>query len=917
MAASPVRWKRWGLRVLAALAVVLLIAAALATFTVRQSFPQVNGEIKLPGLDNEATVYRDANGIPQIYADTPGDLFQAQGYVHAQDRFWQMDVNRHTTAGRLAEMFGPGQVDTDAWLRTMGWRRVAEQEYDLLAADTQANLDSYADGVNAYLKGKEGGEVSLEYAVLGLTGSGPGPIEEWTAVDSLAWLKAMAWDLRGNMSDEIDRAGLLSRGLSREQVEELYPDYPEDEHAPIVPGGSVEDGEFVPGSAADGAADAPAPDAGGAATDSGTGGGTKGPGDQGGTADKSDEDGEPDKDDKADRGEQADKHDKGDDARAPLPPRAAGAAVGAVGEGLADLPASLGEASPDLGSNSWVVSGEHTESGGPLLANDPHLGPAIPSVWYQTGLHCTTVDESCPYDVSGYTFPGLPGVVIGRNADVAWGFTNLGPDVTDLYLERIEGDSAVVDGEKEPLETRTETIEVAGEDPVEITVRSTRHGPLMSDAALGGDLRRFGAKANVDGKGAQVDTARDAHYGVSLAWTALEPGRTADAVFRLNRATGYADFRAAARTFEVPAQNLVYADTDGSIAYQAPGRIPVRAKGDGRWPAPGWDSDYDWDGFIPFKELPAVRDPERGYIVTANQAAVGADYPHMLTSDWDYGYRSQRIDDLLADAIADGPVTVADMGRIQMDNANAGARALVPHLLDTPVGDRLGGRVAEARDLLADWDFRQDAGSAPAAFYNATWRHLLPLLFDELGENTSMDGSSRGFLVVAGLLEDPDSPWWDGAEASGPDHVLALAMERAAEELAEEHGGDPADWRWGELHTFTPTHQTLGTSGIGPVEWLFNGDTVPSAGGSSTVNATGWKVDKGYEVDWVPSMRMVLDLGEPADSRWVDLTGASGHAFHPAYGDQTELWQRGATLPMPFGRASVRAAAEDELTLHP
>jgi penicillin amidase len=582
-------------------------------------------------------------------------------------------------------------------------------------------------------------------------------------------------------------------------------------------------------------------------------------------------------------------------------------AVAGVAEAAERLPALLGPTGPDLGSNSWVVSGDHTESGLPLLANDPHLGASMPSTWYQVGLHCTELTDACPFDTSGFSFSGLPGVIIGQNESIAWGFTNLNPDVMDLFVERVEGDSYVVDDERRPLETREETIAVAGGDDVEITVRSTHHGPLLSDAEAGADLAAI-AEGTPLADGADEDT----EYAVALSWTALEPGTTADSIFTLNRARDWSDFRAAASEFDVPAQNLLYADDDGNIGYQAPGLVPVRGEGDGRYPAPGWDSSYDWGEYIPFDDLPSVYNPESGVIVTANQSGVDADYAHRLTDDWDYGYRAQRIHDLLDEAIADGPVTAEDMSRVQLDSFHAGAAPVVPFLLDAEVD----GTAARAQELLRDWDLRTDPGSAGAAFYQATWRHLLPLLFDEL-DPVVMNGSSRGMYVVAGLLEDPDSAWWDGAEAAGRDEVLAAAMTAAADELTDLLGDDPADWRWGDLHTLTATHESFGTSGIGPVEWLFNRGPVESAGGSAIVNATGWEPHEGYGITAVPSMRMVVDLADRDASTWVHLTGNSGHAFHPNYDDQLSLWSEGETLPFVVSEEAVREAATDELTLTP
>ncbi len=835
--------KRVLLRVLlglvATVASLALVASLLGVWAVRRSFPTTSGELTLSELGAPVTVLRDEQGVAHVYSDNAEDLFVAQGFTHAQDRFWEMDFRRHVTAGRTAELFGPGQLETDVYLRTMGWRRVAEQEYDLLEEDTRRYLDAYAAGVNSWIDDNQGLGASLEYGLLGITADDY-TVEPWSPTDSLAWLKAMAWDLGGNLQDETQRALLLADGLDEERIEELYPAYPTEKHKPVT---------------------------------------------------------------------DTDEHDgsqpEADLGRAPELPEDALAALDGLSAVHAAIPDLLGPSDdPDLGSNSWVVSGEHTESGSPLLTNDPHLGASMPSTWYQMGLHCTQLTEECPFDTSGFSFSGLPGVVIGQNESIAWGFTNLNPDVMDLYLEEVNGDHYVVDGEERPLEIIEETIAVSGGDDLDLTIRSTHRGPILSTTAAGSSLREIGEEPR---------EGDDSPYQVSLRWTALQPGTTADAVFAMNRARDWDGFREAARRFDVPSQNLVYADNDGNIGYQAPGLVPVRGKGDGRWPAPGWDSDYDWEEeYVPFDELPSVFNPESGVIVTANQSVVDEEYEHFLTTDWNYGYRGQRINDLLDEAVAEGPVGVEDMERVLVDSLNTSAIEVTPYLLDADVD----GTTAEAQSLLEDWDHRNEPDSAAAAFYNATWRQLLPLLFDELGEH-DMDSRSRGMHVVSQLLENPDSPWWEGSEASGREEVLAAAMDAAVEELTELLGGSPADWRWGDLHTLTATHESFGTSGIGPVEWLFNRGPVESAGGSDLVNATGWNAAEGYGITSVPSMRMIVDLSDRDSSRWINLTGNSGHAFHPNYDDQLEPWARGETLPWAVTEDAVREASTDELTLVP
>lgn len=275
-----------------------------------------------------------------------------------------------------------------------------------------------------------------------------------------------------------------------------------------------------------------------------------------------------------------------------------------------------------VGSNAWAVSAERSTTGKPLLANDPHLGVTQPGIWYQMGLHCREVSDACPFDVSGYTFAGVPGVVIGHNRDIAWGLTNLGPDVTDFYLEQITDDRYLRKGRLVPLETRVERIRVAGGKTERITVRSTGHGPILSDVVP--TVAEAGEEVEVEGRSTQS-------YAVSLAWTALEPGRTADAIFGLNTASNFDEFRAAAQDFAVPNQNLVYADTAGHIGYQAPGRVPIRqGVGDhppGWLPAPGWDETYDWTGYVPFEDLPWTLDPKEGLVVTANQQVTASTTP--------------------------------------------------------------------------------------------------------------------------------------------------------------------------------------------------------------------------------------------------------------------------------------------------
>ncbi|MFG1668733.1 penicillin acylase family protein [Streptomyces sp. Y7] len=872
--------------------------------TVRASFPQTKGSITLKGLSGPVDVKRDGYGIPQIYASSDEDLFMAQGFVQAQDRFWEMDVRRHMTSGRLSEMFGQSQVENDEFLRTLGWDRIAKQEYDkTLSASTKKYLQAYAAGVNAYLDGKDSKDISLEYAALGFTNDyKPG---KWTPVDSVAWLKAMAWDLRGNMQDEIDRALMTSR-LGPKEIADLYPQYPYSRNKTIVQAGQYDEATKTFGST------------GSAAGAGSSAGGSTGTGTSSGTAG--------------------------------LQSQLAG-----LQEVLDDLPTAVGVNGNGIGSNSWVVGGKYTITGKPLLANDPHLSASLPSVWYQMGLHCRTVSSKCQYDVSGYTFAGMPGVVIGHNQNISWGMTNSGVDVTDLYLEKLSGDGYLYDGKTVPFTSRQETIKVAGGSPKKIVVRETNNGPLLSDRS--DELVKVGRKATVD----TAAPDRGDGYGIALRWTALDPGTTMDAVFAMDKAKNWTDFRAAAALFDVPSQNLIYADTENHIGYTLPGKIPTRASGnDGSVPVPGWDPRSRWTGYIDDDELPYEYDPARGYIVTANQAVVDkAKYPYTLTTDWGYGARSQRINDLIQSKIDDGgKISTDDMRQMQLDNSSEIAKLLVPKLLKIDIEDP---DVREAQELLQGWDYTQDADSAAAAYFNSVWRNILKLAFgnklpkelrvegqclyvekadstgpvDE-GENkvrecgerepdqAQPDGGDRWFEVVRSLMDDEDSDWWttpDSGAREGADHnrddLFKRAMIDARWELTAKLGKDIDTWNWGRLHRLFLKNQTLGTEGPGFLQYALNRGPWKLSGGEATVNASGWNAAGGYGVVWVPSMRMVVNLGDLDKSKWINLTGASGHAYNAHYTDQTDKWADGELLDWSFSEKAVEDGTNDTLVLKP
>ncbi|TAL09179.1 MAG: penicillin acylase family protein, partial [Chloroflexota bacterium] len=606
-----VRIVRSALKVLVAVVVVAVVGVIglLGAITGR-GLAQTSGTIKVPGLHGSVTVGRDEHGILEIVADDPHDLFLAQGYAHAQERMWQMEVWRHISSGRLSELFGAVSLDQDRFIRTIGWRQAAEVDLEAMPQDAREALDWYADGVNAWIADQHG-SFSLPFVVTGLRtgagGLGGYTPEPWTALDSAAWGKVQSYNLGGNMDTEIFRLLADAQLGDPALTNSLFPAY--DPAAPVITPSGLE------GSGGAGA--------GGAAGTAAAGG----PG-------------------------------SGVTTAAAYPSLTKDAAAGWAGLAatgssimvLAGLDGASGLVGDHgIGSNNWVVSGSKSASGGALLANDPHLGFSEPSVWIMNGLHCREVDAACPYDVAGVSFPGVPGVILGHNARIAWGATNVGPDVQDLFRETFDPADPthyIHAGASVPFETRTETIKVAGGSSETITVRSTIHGPILND----------------------VDPRLKDQEPLALRWTATaEPDGAFAAIFHLNTASTFDDFRAALRDYGSPSQNFVYADVNGHIGYQFPGLVPIRAgEKTGDRVRDGASGTQEWTGYIPFDDLPWQYDPPSGFIVSANNAAVDGSYPYFVGDDWDPGYRAKRITDLLTAKA--GRLTTADLSAIQMDS---------------------------------------------------------------------------------------------------------------------------------------------------------------------------------------------------------------------------------------------------------
>ena len=819
-------------RVLLAIAIALTIVVLLALgggyFFLTRSFPQTNGTLKVSGLKHSVQIVRDETAVPHIYADNSDDLFFAQGYVHAQDRLWQLELNRHIGHGQLAELFGDTEfgdsttVKVDKFLRTIGLDRAARADLVALDAKTRGYLQDYANGVNAFLD-THSDNLPLEFTLLGYRP------KEWQAVDTLVWAKVMAYDLSGNYEDELFNAQLID-ALGEARAKQLVPSYPVSGPF-IIPPGVKRYAGLSPSSSPI----------------------------------------------------QANKS---------SPPIAIGQ------PDLADLrrvTSSLKMGEAGVGSNNWVVDGTRTSTGKPLLANDPHLDISMPSIWYTNGLHCEPVSSACPFDVIGYTFPGVPGVVIGHNGRVAWGVTNTGPDVQDLFIEKVNPanpNQYSFQGQWQDMELDPQVIHVKNGADVPLTVQYTRHGPIMSPVM----------------KGVTATLA--------LEWTATHERSTiVDSLLALDSAKNWEEFRSALRLWDVPSQNFVYADVDGNIGYQMPGRVPIRSSGDGTVPVAGWTGANEWTGYIPFDELPFVLNPPSHLIVTANNQVVPGDYKYLIASNFAAPFRAQRIGDLLT---AKSKLSPDDFKRIQGDIYSLPLTKLQKNISQV---QPVGFLAERALKYVRGWDGNLTQDNIGGTIIQVSYLELVRDLFEpQLEGDLFTSYLQRGDvnrLLVDQLLDDPKNSFWDDpatAQHETRDDRVAKAYLEGVDWLGSQFGDWPPDWHWGRLHTATFAHPF---GSIRPLDLIFNFGPIGVPGDSYTVFNTGFDQSKPYSDQTVSSMREIIDLSNLDGSWWIQTTGESGQPLNPHYTDLTPMWRDVKYAPLEFTRGAVEKFKNGDMVLEP
>lgn len=806
--------------------IIIVVAGAPAWWFIYRPLPQIDGIATLPGLHQEVTVERDRWGVAHIRAASIEDLAEAQGYVVAQDRLWQMDIIRRAASGQLSEILGPKTLEIDKDFRTLGFGRAAERDVTLLDPESRKVSEAYARGVNKFIEQHQN-NLPLEFSLLHYKP------QNWKPSDSLLISAYMYRTLSDTWERELNRA-LVTDRAGADRAKDLFSEEAAMDHFVVGDPNVVNDGSQR--SAADDDED-------------------------------DDDDMEPDTVLKASL---AGSH----GISAPeTAPDLASALLPAI-EGF--LEESRSEIRRGLGSNNWVVSGAHTVTGRPLLANDTHLELNIPSIWYE--VHLTA--PGC--NVKGFTFPGAPLVIIGHNDRIAWGFTNNGADVQDLYIETfnpVSPDEYRVKGAWAKAQVIDETIRVKGQPDEHFKVTVTRHGPIVH---------------------------RDGGRGYALRWTATEPGGLAGATAYswLGKARNWKEFRDTMKRYWGPAQNAVYADVEGNIGYIMAARVPIRKKGHGEVPVLGDSGDYEWNGYIPFDQLPQALNPDSGLIVTANARVVGPNYKPYLTDRWEEPYRTARIYDLLHDRHDLRP---EDMLKVQTDTYShphvfladqlaAGAKTVKPK----------DSRAQKLIDELKDWNGIADANSQEVTFLEAVRRAAIELLLEPfLGKDTNLyQWRSTAFLQR--ILTDRPSKWLP-AGYKNYDELLAAAADRGVANLAVRSGSDRIeDWPWKRFDSLDMLHY-LGREGL--LKKLLSITDKPQSGTAYSVRAATRTHG--------PAMRFVANPGNWDETILVNSTGQSGQPGSSHYTDQFSYWYEGRPIFAPFSDAATASERKHSLTLKP
>ncbi|HVJ07967.1 MAG TPA: penicillin acylase family protein [Acidisarcina sp.] len=783
------------LLLLAVLAVIALPGAAVwLKHAMRDSLPLLDGEEHLAGLQAAVTVRRDVHGVPHLNAASLEDLVEAQGYVTAQDRLWQMDMERRNAAGELSEILGSRTLEHDRVQRLLQMRATAERISAAMPERDRQYFEAYARGVNAYID-THAQHLPAEFRLLSYK---PRP---WRTADSIVIGLSMVQTLDEHFYEKLSRERIAAK-LPSDLVKDLYPTGSWRDHPPITSEPDLtQPQQEIPN----------------------------------------------------------------------VPLDESQAAV----EDLLHLREALGRQSCRAcqpGSNEWAISGAHTASGKPLLANDMHLDLGIPNIWYEADL------RSGDFHAEGVALPGVPFIVAGHNDHYAWGITALYGDTQDIYVETLNNqDQYQAPDGWHPLEHHQERIAVRGGRTQTLDVRLTNHGPILSPM-LAHEQR-----------------------ALALRWVAYDSTSTGFPLFDMDSAKDWTEFRDAASRWWGPTLNLVYADAEGHIGYQAVGRIPIRPNGLSGVPID--DAQHEWAGYVPFEALPSTFDPALGLLATANSRITPDGYAYPLTLSWAAPYRNERIWKWLA---GKNGLKREDMITLQTDVYSEVDQEMAQrfaYAIDhaTKADDRL----KQAADLLRSWDGMMGVDSSPAAIVTAARAAFWPLILEpKLGPEWNIyEWPESSFAQEEIVMHAP--PQWLPKGYKDWDDLLTAAVSKGLEETHAPR--DLAHWQYGSQHVIDLEHPIY--SMIPWVKKWTGTGAQPQSGGYTTVKQVGRTFG--------PSQRFTMDWSDPDASTENIVMGESGDPLSPYYRDHWSAWYGGTTFALPSSDAAVQAATRHTLRLVP
>ena len=830
-----------------------LLLGLLAYQSLYKSVPLYTGQKELKGILKSVDILFDAQGTPTVLASNDYDAYFAQGYLHASERIWQMEVQRRTVQGRLSEIVGISALPTDLWMRTLDIQGSAAKAWDYISPRAQEALMAYANGVNAWLDANS--ELPPEFSILNVEP------ESWTVVDSLAWQKVLALNLGLNMYGEMHRLSVL-KVLPPEHLQVFF------EHDPAIT--SMDSLPSDMSFDATAATELEIAQSGGGRSD----------------------------------------YSKGKYRDTLLYKNWDALAT--------DLRSNLALGELYSGSNGWAVSGKHTETGFPILANDPHLGVQQNAVWYAIQMRGDDLD------VSGMSIVGIPGIALGRNKHISWGTTSLMSDQQDLFFLEVplgSNTTYLTDGELQPIEVMTETINIRSEipeafnkkiKPIEIEIRKTDIGPIVSDA---------------------VSAPR---HTVALRWSALDDDdRSFEAFYQLQYATDWQSFRNAVSLLKAPGLHFVYADTDGNIGSQVGGHLPVRGTGVGVIPVSGSKPENLWQGYVPFESLPYIYNPDSGIVVSANNKIPTTDQV-VISHDWASMARNLRIHELLEEHIDAGkPLTIGDMRFIQNDFVDLNARFFLPYFLRNTLREKIVAMaksdekeiVENAFAALSNWDAAYTPDSVAASIYQYWIRILRQKLF--AGKLNPMWNSSQvsndvmenvSAKKLSEILTQSESFWCESTDEMELPCQTALinSFYQAIEELQDDTGSNNAsEWHWGKLHHLELTHRVFSSN---PLTASIFTHSHAMGGSINTINIAIWqkKPEGDYRKSLGASFRHIFDMlpegsSEVGKNAYILPSGQSAHFLSKHYADQTEPYVEGNThyyASFPRGPSTQQAQNE-------